>query len=148
MNAAAMAVLTLLLAGLADEPKTVTRPPVDGKTSLSDIIGADGKVDPAKAAALGLTPKDIEMPVLKKRADPAYPDLRAHGPKNAHVLFDCRLDVEGVLRDCRVLESSGTEFTREAEKAVSRWRYSPLRVRKEPREVDITIGITFNVVGR
>jgi TonB family protein len=139
---------TILLAGFvggvtAQEQATPESRAAD-VVNIRDIT-TKGKLDKKKATALGLDADSIRLPKLRRTVQPVYPGNQGEIPKNARVVMECRLETGGILRECRVVESGGSEFDVAAAAAISQWQVTPLMVGDEARPCLYTVTLDFNV---
>jgi TonB family protein len=133
---------------LAGEPgqQHENLPPASSESPIDlDDIMTEGKVDKAKAAALGLNPRDIKVPKLKKRAVPEWPPEVMRSGKELQVTLDCRLETDGLLRGCQVVHSGGPKCDAAVAAAVAKWRFTPLIINGAPRTSIFHVSFTSEV---
>jgi TonB family protein len=139
---------TILLAGFAGgvtaQEQATPGSPAGDVVNIRDIT-TKGKLDKKKAAALGLDADSIRLPRLRRTVQPVYPGDPGAIPRNTRVVAECRLETSGILRECRVVESGGSEFDVAAAAAISQWQVTPLMVGDQARPCLYTITLDFNV---
>jgi hypothetical protein len=73
--------------------------------------------------------------------------IRADVPANlrrSRLVFACVLDRAGLLKNVRVLESSGTDVTSKVLAALPSWKFRPAMRGKLPVEVDAILGFDID----
>jgi outer membrane biosynthesis protein TonB len=73
--------------------------------------------------------------------------IRADVPANlrrSRLVFACVLDRAGLLKNIRILESSGTEVTSKVLAALPSWKFRPAMRGKLPVEVDAILGFDID----
>jgi TonB family protein len=135
------AIAIVMLAMPSSAPKNeVQRPaPVD----LRRILVGDA-LDPDRAAQAGLDVSQMRPPKPKKQVAPLYPDSSLRRGQVVEVVTECRVDPDGVPRDCHVTRSSDSFLSEAALTAIKQWRYEPLRVRDVATPCLVAITIRFD----
>jgi TonB family protein len=113
--------------------------PVD----LRRILVGD-TLDPEKAAQAGLDVSQMRPPRPKKQVAPLYPDSSVRRGREVEVVTECRIDADGVPRDCQVTRSDDSFLSEAVLAAIKQWRYEPLRVRDVPTPALVAITIRFD----
>jgi TonB family protein len=113
--------------------------PVD----LRGILVGDS-LDPDKAAQAGLNVSEMKPPKPKKQVAPVYPDSSLRSGRVVEVVTECRVDPDGVPRDCHVTRSGDSFLSEAVLAAIKQWRYEPLRVRDVPRPALVAITMRFD----
>ncbi len=134
------AVLVALAMGAppaADDPRHAA--PVD----LRGILVGDS-LDPDRAAQAGLDVSQMRPPKPKKQVAPVYPDSSVRSGRVVEVATECRIDTDGVPRECRITRSSDSFLSKAALAAIRQWRYEPLKVREIPTPALVTITMRFD----
>jgi periplasmic protein TonB len=100
---------------------------------------------PAKPAAPPVVlPASVTAASIVTQTKPSYPPEARAKLIEGEVLLRAIIDKEGKISEVRVL--SGDDLLAQAAvDAVRQWRYKPMLVDGEPREVDTTITITFSL---
>jgi len=113
-------------------------------------ISAEAVVQAASAAAVETlatpikVPSDVTAASIINQTKPEYPpQARARGIQGAVVLH-ATIDKEGKISEVQVLEGDDV-LAQSASEAVRQWRYKPMMVDGEAREVDTTITVTFSL---
>ncbi len=123
--------------GTADE--RLPGEPVD----LRGILVGDS-FDPEAAAAAGLDISEMRPPKRKKEVAPVYPDSSFRSQRAVEVVTECRVDRDGVPRDCHVTRSGDSFLSKAALAAIKQWRYEALTVRGVPTPALVAITILFD----
>lgn len=108
---------------------------------------------PAEAAAAApakpagppvVVPANIEAASIVTQTRPVYPPAARAKLIQGEVLLRAIIDKEGKISEVHVL-SGDDALSPAAVEAVKQWRYKPMMVDGEPREVDTTITVTFSL---
>ena len=113
-------------------------------------ISAEAVAQAASAAAAETlatpikVPSDVTAASIVTQTTPEYPpEARASHIQGAVVLH-ATIDKEGKISEVRVLEGDDV-LAKAALEAVRQWRYKPMVVDGQPKEVDTTITVTFSL---
>jgi protein TonB len=90
---------------------------------------------------------DVEPPRKLAGNLPVYPALARVSHIAGVVLLECSIDVDGHVRDVRVLKGHPL-FDAAALEAVRTWRYTPTRLNGRPVAVLMTVTVNFTLTGR
>lgn len=100
---------------------------------------------PAKPAGPPVVvPANIEAASIVTQTRPVYPPAARAKLIQGEVLLRAIIDKEGKISEVHVL-SGDDALSPAAVEAVKQWRYKPMMVDGEPREVDTTITVTFSL---
>jgi protein TonB len=87
----------------------------------------------------------VTAAAIVSQTKPLYPPQARAGNVQGDVVLHAIIDKEGKISEVQVL--SGDELlAQSALEAVRQWRYKPMLVDGEPREVDTTIVVTFSLL--
>jgi protein TonB len=136
-------------------PAPETAPPASpGQTAQSDAAksaagGPSATPAPSPAAAKSsgppvVVPASVEAASIVTQAAPAYPPEARAKLIQGEVLLRAIIDKEGKISEVHVL-SGDDALAPAAVEAVRQWRYKPMLVDGEAREVDTTITVTFSL---
>jgi protein TonB len=90
---------------------------------------------------------DVQSPRKLSGNLPVYPSLARLSHIAGVVLLECTIDVDGHVRDVRVLKGHPL-FDAAALEAVRTWRYTPTRLNGRPVAVLMTVTVNFTLSGR
>ena len=115
----------------------VRRPPRSTRTESAarasqsaNGSGIGGALDPPRAVA---------------HRNPVYPaSLRGSGTAG-QVLLEGIIDIDGSVRDLRVVEAAHPDFADSALDAVGEWRFLPTRLNGEPVETNMRVSLYYTV---
>jgi TonB family protein len=140
-----LAAVVFASAPLLSKPSHGTEDVAPGSADVVDIRGlwVKGKLDEKLAISRGLVPAALEAPAKMKDAVPEYPDALVRARIAGSVKLECRIDIDGVPRDCRVTKKAHEALNESALKAVQKWRYRPLKVGGTPRSALMEISVRF-----
>jgi len=118
----------------------------DGNTVV-DIRGIwQGKtLDEKKARARGLDPGVLEVPKKVRDVPPAYPPQAIANGERGTVTLECRIDIDGIVRDCKVTRKVSKLLDAEALACVAQWRYQPLKLAGEFRAALANLTVQFRL---
>lgn len=106
-------------------PRISTLRPPDGvRTVLPPITRMKNKNygDPEGAYRI----EELDAPLAAKfQPSPVYPPELKRLGQSGRVVVEFVVDTRGRVRDCRVTESTHSEFTASVVQAVSKWRFDP-----------------------
>lgn len=139
-----MRLVAIVLAVLAARAPATARDvqpaaPVD----LRQILVGDS-LDPDKAAEAGIDVSQVTPPKPKKQVAPVYPESSVRSGRAVEVVTECRIDADGVPRDCHVTRSGDSFLSEAALAAIKQWRYEPLKVRDVPKSALVAITLRFD----
>jgi TonB family protein len=135
----AVMMLALTMPGHAAGDEAQRPAPVD----LRRILVGDS-LDPESAARAGLDVSQMTPPKPKKQVAPVYPDSAVRSRRVIEVVTECRIDTDGVPRECHVTRSGDSFLSEAALAAIKQWRYEPLKVRDVPTPALVTITMRFD----
>ena len=135
-------------------PVAAAASPSTAQTAQSDAAksgagASSGAPTPSPAAAKPsgppvVVPASVEAASIVTQAAPAYPPEARAKLIQGEVLLRAIIDKEGKISEVHVL--SGDDLLAQAAmEAVRQWRYKPMLVDGEAREVDTTITVTFSL---
>jgi len=87
----------------------------------------------------------IQAPALLHRVNPVYPPIAVSARLQGIVILEALVERDGTVADAKVLRSAGAVLDREAQIAVSKWRYSPLVLNGKPVRFVLTVILSFSV---
>jgi TonB family protein len=99
--------------------------------------------DPAGLAKMGLTVADVEGPVPIKKVTPGYPDSAKQAGVQGQVGLKCVIGVRGEVGTCVVTRSLSPECDDEAIRAVSRWEFTPAKLKGAVTAVYVDITVRY-----
>jgi len=124
-----------------------------GDGSPTGVLGSSAEslkraVVPPPPAAVAHLPRVSHMMEgnLVSRIQPEYPALARSARIQGTVVLSAIISKEGTIENLRVLSGHPT-LVRAAIDAVSRWRYRPYLLNKEPVEVETQITVNFSLSG-
>jgi len=113
--------------------------PVD----LRRILVGDS-LDPEKASQAGLDASAMKPPKPKKQVAPVYPESSLRSRRVVEVTTECRIDTDGVPRECHVTRSGDSFLSEAVLAAIKQWRYEPLKIRDVPTPALVAVTIRFD----
>lgn len=137
----------------ASGPAPVAAAASTGQTTQSDaaksVAGETSAAPAAPAAAKPsgppvVVPANVEAASIVTQTAPTYPPEARAKLIQGEVLLRAIIDKEGKISEVRVL-SGDDALSPAAVEAVRQWRYKPMLVDGEAREVDTTITVTFSL---
>ena|SRR6266446_2243909 len=119
----------------------------EGGKAVVDLRGIwQGKtLDVKKARARGLDPAVVETPVKVLDVKPSYPPQAIANGERGTVTLECRIDVDGMVRDCKVIRKVSRLLDAAALACVAQWRYQPLKLAGEPRSALANLTVQFRL---
>jgi protein TonB len=99
---------------------------------------------PAKAAPPIVVPANVTAASIVTQTPPAYPPEARAKLIQGEVLLHAIIDKEGKISEVHILAGDDA-LAKAAIEAVRQWRYKPMLVDGEAREVDTTITVTFSL---
>ncbi len=136
-----VAVVTVVLA--MGTPAIAGNEPPVAPVDLREILVGDA-FDPDRAAAAGLDVSEMRPPKARKQVAPVYPESSVRSGRVVEVVTECRIDRDGVPRDCHVTRSADSFLSKAVLAAIKQWRYEPLTVRDVPTPSLVAITIRFD----
>jgi protein TonB len=85
----------------------------------------------------------ITPPQLLTRVEPEYPSLAVKARMQGVVILEATVGEDGEVQDVRLLRSLNPLLDREAERALRRWRYSPLVLNETRVPFILTVTLSF-----
>jgi TonB family protein len=101
------------------------------------------KLDAKKARARALDPTTMETPVKIVDATPSYPPEAVANREQGVVRLECRIDTDGIVRDCKVTKKVSKLLNASALSCVAQWRYQPLKLAGESRAALVDLEVRF-----
>ncbi len=129
MRLFAAALLFLLLSPLLPAP-SVAPPPAPEETTPRKIGGS------------------VLPPTLKFQVEPKYPKPLLGRPKPSHVVLGLIVDPQGLPTKIHVVTTGGSDFDKNAIKAVEQYRFGPATENGKPVPVEVNIDVQFHVYDR
>ena len=84
-------------------------------------------------------------PVALETIAPAYPELARRAHVEGTVLLEAIIDVDGRVREARILGSAHPLLEAAALEAVRQWRYRSARIGERPVAVSLSVVVTFSL---
>jgi TonB family protein len=91
-----------------------------------------------------IVPGNVTAATIVTQTKPEYPPQAMAGHIQGEVVLHAVIDREGKISEVQVL-SGDDMLAKSALEAVRQWRYKPMLVGGEPKEVDTTITVTFSL---
>ena len=88
--------------------------------------------------------KEPIPPEIKSRTDPSPPNGVDLHDLNRTVVVTIRVGTDGLVSRSAVLESAGSDFDRNAEETVRKWRFKPALCQGIPFETTVDVEINFH----
>lgn len=88
---------------------------------------------------------DVRAPVLRRRVDPAYPEIERKARREGDVVLEAIIASGGEIEEVRIVKSAGPLFDASATAAVSSWRYRPATLNGRAVRVLLTVTISFRL---
>jgi TonB family protein len=111
----------------------------------ADEVAAILACDPSRVeAADPSTDGDVVYPEIVRDVQPSVTDQMLLRREPGLVRLACTVDVCGRVRDCKVLNSNGSDFSRSAIEAAEKRLYRPATKNGKPVAVTMTIRIDFH----
>ena len=107
-------------------------------------IGADAGLDDRTIDAEVEVQVDQQPRVLRK-VDPKYPEAARRANREAVVIVDFTVDVDGKATDIKVADPKGFGFDEAAIEAIKRWRFTPAKKDGESVPMRVRQPIRFNL---
>jgi TonB family protein len=76
---------------------------------------------------------------------PSYPRQAVENRERGTVQLECRIDVDGIVRDCKVTRKVSKLLDAEALACVAQWRYQPLKLAGEQRAALVNLTVQFRL---
>jgi TonB family protein len=122
-------------------------PSQNAQGGKSESIGesASGEATASKTPATrAIVPGNVTAATIVTQTKPEYPPQAMASHIQGEVVLHAIIDKEGKISEVQVL--SGDDLLgKSALEAVRQWRYKPMLVDGEPKEVDTTITVTFSL---
>ncbi len=90
-------------------------------------------------------PAKVTAAAIISQIKPQYPPQARANNVQGDVILHAIIDKEGKISETQVLAGDDL-LAQSALEAVRQWRYKPMLVDGEPREVDTTIVVTFSLL--
>jgi TonB family protein len=121
----------------------VPAPPVEPLSSEARFL-AEASAAPETLATPIKVPANVTAASIVTQTMPEYPEKARAGSIQGEVVLHAIIDKEGKISEVQVL-SGDDVLAQSALQAVRQWRYKPMRVDGEAKEVDTTITLTFSL---
>jgi protein TonB len=131
----------------AASAEPVTSPGQSAQGSKSGNIGesASGASIASKTPTTrAVVPGNVTAASIVTQTKPEYPPKAMASHVQGEVVLHAVIDKEGKISEVQVL-SGDDLLAQSALEAVRQWRYKPMLVDGEPKEVDTTITVTFSL---
>jgi TonB family protein len=76
---------------------------------------------------------------------PSYPAAAQLARQTGTVVLECRIEIDGTRRTCRVTRKVSALLDAEALACVAQWRYKPLKVGGEPAAALVELRVSFSL---
>ena len=126
------------------EPAAPAENTEDAKSGNLGESGSNASTSSNTPAAPISVPGNVTAASIVSQPRPEYPPEARAGHVQGEVVLHAVIDKEGKVSDVRVL-SGDDLLAPSALEAVRQWRYKPMLVDGEPKEVDTTITVTFSL---
>ena len=137
--------------GLAPEPDVLPPPPlepgpstVEGVPMLGDAVDATPLLPPPVDRAPVRVGGTISRPERVRYVAPDYPPLARTARVEGTVILEAVLDIEGRVREARVLRSVPL-LDAAALEAVQQWQFTPTLLNGEPVPVVLSVTVVFSL---
>jgi len=131
----------------AASPEPGPSPNQNAQGAKSGNIGesASGASTASKTPSTrAIVPGNVTAASIVTQTRPEYPPQAMAGRIQGEVVLHAIIDKEGKISEVQVL-SGDDALAQSALEAVRQWRYKPMLVDGEPKEVDTTITVTFSL---
>jgi len=131
----------------AASAEPVTSPGQNAQGSKSGNIGesASGASTASKTPTTrAVVPGNVTAAAIVTQTRPEYPPQAMANHVQGEVVLHAVIDKEGKISEVQVL-SGDDLLAQSAIEAVRQWRYKPMLIDGEPKEVDTTITVTFSL---
>jgi protein TonB len=133
-------------AASSTEPGRPTDEPTEGATGGNAAESTSSAPNSASIPPTRLrVPSKVTAAAIVSQTKPLYPPQARAGNVQGDVVLHAIIDKEGKISEVQVL-SGDDLLAQSALEAVRQWRYKPMLVDGEPREVDTTIVVTFSLL--
>jgi protein TonB len=88
---------------------------------------------------------DVRAPVLRRRIEPAYPEIERKARREGDVVLEAIIASGGEIEEVRIVKSAGPLFDASATAAVSSWTYRPATLNGRAVRVLLTVTISFRL---
>lgn len=112
---------------VATSPLLVRVPPAPAVESLDPGFAIPTVGPPAPPAPIPFDPGSMERPVRVYAPQPAYTEMARRARREGDVIVAAVIDVDGVVRDARILAPLGLGLDEATLRALSEWRFEPAR---------------------
>lgn len=116
--------------------------PAAAQPATTAAPAADASAKPSAPPVV--VPANVTAAAIVTQTKPTYPPEARAKLIEGEVLLRAIIDKEGKISEVHVL-SGDDALSQAAVNAVRQWRYKPMLVDGEPREVDTTITVTFSL---
>ena len=121
----------------------VPAPPVEPLSSEAQFL-AEASTAPKTLATPIKVPANVTAASIVTQTMPEYPEKARAGRIQGEVVLHAIIDKEGKISEVQVL-SGDDVLAQSALEAVRQWRYKPMLVDGEAKDVDTTITLTFSL---
>jgi TonB family protein len=116
----------------------------DAKNGTNGASGPEASASSKTAAARVIVPANVTAASIVTKTTPEYPPQARADRIQGEVILHAIIDKEGKISEVQVLSGDDT-LAQSAVESVRQWRYKPMLVDGEPREVDTIITVTFSL---
>ena len=88
---------------------------------------------------------DVVPPTLTYQVEPKYPRPMLGRPRTSHVVLGLIVDAQGLPTKIHVIATGGSDFDKNAIKAVEQYRFGPATENGKPVPVEVNIDVQFRV---
>jgi TonB family protein len=116
----------------------------NAKNGNSGEFGSNASASSKTPAARVIVPANVTAASIVTKTTPEYPPQARADRIQGEVVLHAIIDKEGKISEVQVL-SGDDALAQSAVESVHQWRYKPMLVDGEPREVDTIITVTFSL---
>lgn len=135
---------------LTEGGKTLAEPTISVRHGGRAVVGSrDGEAAPYVFLVIEPLPRlpsasAVRVPKLLERVTPTYPEAARNARLEGMVLIECTIGADGTVKSTRVVRGEPMGLTEAAIKAVSQWKFDPVRNdRGEALQSVFTVTIRF-----
>jgi TonB family protein len=121
----------------------VPAPPVEPLSSEARFLAEASAASETLATPIKV-PANVTAASIVTQTMPEYPEKARAGRIQGEVVLHAIIDKEGKISEVQIL-SGDDVLAQSAVEAVRQWRYKPMLVDGEVKEVDTTITLTFSL---
>jgi TonB family protein len=136
----------------APEPAPTPAPPAPAPVQTMQAAKSDAISEPAPAPPTSsnappervVVPANVTAASIVTQTRPGYPPQARAKRIQGEVVLHAIIDKEGKVSDVQILSGDDT-LAQSAVESVRQWRYKPMLVDGEPKEVDTIVTVTFSL---